>query len=216
MNGKLTTAQINRLLQPVRSDRVEQKQKLTYVPAHEVKAELSRIFGPGNWDHSIHDVRLLWESEGLSADGKKNMFRACYMAACTLRVRDYNGNPVFETTEYHAEANSNLPDRGEAHAMALTSCESYALRRAALDLGDAMGLHLYNSGSLVPLVKGTLMMTGDIDSPLYVEPPKEEEKTKQSITQASTPATTHGTDDIGPQGEHVLSAAPATGEGEYA
>ena len=56
--------------------------------------------------------------------------------------------------------------------MALTSCESYALRRAALDFGDSFGLHLYDGGSMVPLIKGTLLLA-DPDSPLY-EAPKEE------------------------------------------
>lgn len=154
----LTTKQIMRMLSPRPAGAFEAKQGLTYIPTHEVKAELSRIFGPGNWDHTIHDVRLLWESSSESQNGKE-MWRACYMVACTLRVRDYEGNPVFETTEYHAEANSNLPDRGEAHAMALTSAESYALRRAALDLGDAFGLHLYDQGSKAPLIKGSLMLT---------------------------------------------------------
>lgn len=164
----LTKAQITRLLKPRPSGTFERKNGLTYMPTHEVKAELSRIFGPGNWDHTIHDVRLLWESEEevTKNNTTKMYYRACYSAACTLRVRDYQGNPIFETTEYHAEANSNLPDRGEAHAMAITSVESYALRRAALDLGDAFGLHLYDGGSMAPLVKGSLILRDDPESPL--------------------------------------------------
>lgn len=162
--------QVKALLRPLPGGIIEQKQGMSYVPGHEVKAALSRIFGPTNWDHTIHDVRLLWESESPSPrDQSKMMYRACYMVACTLRVRDYDGNPIFETTEYHAEANSNLPDRGEAHAMALTSAETYALRRAALDLGDAFGLHLYDGGSLVPLIKRTALLA-DPDSPLYEAP----------------------------------------------
>ena len=165
----LTKAQILRLLSPRPGSIFEKKQGLTYIPGHEVKAELSRIFGPGNWDHTIHDVTLLWESEAPNKEGK-TMYRACYSVACTLRIRDYWGHSVAETTEYHAEANSNLPDRGEAHAMALTSAQTYALRRAALDFGDSFGLHLYDGGSMVPLIKGTLLLTGDPDSPLYEAP----------------------------------------------
>lgn len=165
----LTKKQIERILTPRPSGTFESKNGLTYMPTHEVKAELSRVFGPGNWDHTIHDVRLLWETEVYDESKKKTFYRACYLVACTLRVRDYDGNPVFETTEYHAEANSNLPDRGEAHAMAVTSAESYALRRAALDLGDAFGLHLYDKGSKQALVKGTLLTWGDPESPFYSE-----------------------------------------------
>jgi hypothetical protein len=162
----ITKLQLDRLLTPVRPDRIENKQGLSYVPAHEVKAELTRVFGPGNWDHTIHDVRLLWEIDTYDEGKKKTFYRACYLCACTLRVRDYEGNQIATITEYHAEANSNLPDRGEAHAMALTSVESYALRRAALDLGDAFGLHLYNNGSPAPLIKGTLAVT-DPESPWH-------------------------------------------------
>ena len=155
----LTAKQIKRLITPVRQSRVEKKQGNTYVPAHEVRAELSRIFGPGNWDSTVHDVQLVYETSFENAErGNKTYWTVCYRAACTLRIRDYEGNVVAEFTEYHAEENAPQPNRGEAHALALTSVESYALRRAAIGLGDAFGLHLYADGSLAPLVRGTLMM----------------------------------------------------------
>jgi hypothetical protein len=72
---------------------------------------------------------------------------------------------VYECTEYHVEENAPLPNRGEAHAMAVTSAQSYALRRAALNLGDNMGLHLYSGGSTAPLVANTLALV-DPESPL--------------------------------------------------
>jgi hypothetical protein len=171
--------QIQRMLAPRPGGMFDKKNGLTYIPAHEVKAELMRIFGPGNVDWTISDLDLIWESEGpgtTDASKGKTMYRACYSAACTLRVRDYWGNPIAEVTEYHAEANSNLPDRGEAHAMAITSVQSYALRRAALALGDAFGLHLYDGGSQVPLIKNTLALV-DPNSPLYV-PQSEVAETK--------------------------------------
>lgn len=57
--------------------------------------------------------------------------------------------------------------------MAITSVESYALRRAAIGLGDRLGLGLYNDGKLEPLVRGSLQLS-DKDSPLYREPSEEE------------------------------------------
>jgi hypothetical protein len=42
--------------------------------------------------------------------------------------------------------------------MAITSAESYALRRAAISLGDNFGLHLYDKGSVAPLIKNTLYL----------------------------------------------------------
>lgn len=166
----LTRAQVMRLMNAIEPSHVDKKQGLSYMAQHEVRAELTRIFGVGNWDAHVESMELLWESEAPSTDGKKVMYRACYKASVRLNIRDYWGNPVCSFVEYHAEANSNLPDRGEAHAMAITSVESYALRRAAIGLGDRLGLGLYNAGSIAPLVKGTLQLS-DKESPLYVEPP---------------------------------------------
>lgn len=62
--------------------------------------------------------------------------------------------------------------------MAITSAESYALRRAALSLGDAMGLHLYTKGSHAALVKGTLALQGDPEAPLYTPPQPQQPHTE--------------------------------------
>lgn len=179
----LTRAQIDRLRQPIDSSFVEKKQGLSYMAQHEVRAELTRIFGYGNWDSSVDDMQFIYEYEvdkdhpdyprdkdGKPKPGMKPLYyRACYRARVTLRIRDYWGNPIAEWSEWHAEANSVLPDRGEAHAMAITSVESYALRRAAINLGDRLGLGLYDKGSEAALVRNTLQMT-DPESPLYLSP----------------------------------------------
>jgi Rad52/22 family double-strand break repair protein len=161
----LTSGQIKRLLTPVRPDRVEKVRGQSYVPQFEIRAELSRVFGFGNWDSRIHDMTLIYE-EPEERDGGKVYWKVCYRAACTLTVRDYNGAPVSEFTEWHAEESAPQPSRGEAHALAVTSVESYALRRAAINLGDTFGLHLYRDGQAGPLIKGTLQ-TSDPDSPMF-------------------------------------------------
>lgn len=162
----LTAGQIKRLLTPVRPDRIEKVRGQSYVPQFEVRAELSRVFGFGNWDSRIHDMTLIYETEEEGSDGKMR-WKVCYRAACTLSIRDYEGAPLCEFTEWHAEESAPQPSRGEAHALAMTSVESYALRRACINLGDTFGLHLYREGQLGPLIKGTLQTT-DPDSPLYV------------------------------------------------
>lgn len=165
----LTRMQIERLIRGIDPSHVDKKQNLSYMAQHEVRAELTRIFGFGNWDSQVESMDLLWETEGPGKDPSKTYYRACYKAAVRLTIRDYWGNNVCSFVEYHAEANSLLPDRGEAHAMAITSVESYALRRAAIGLGDRLGLGLYNNGDVAPLVRGTLQMT-DPESPLFKEP----------------------------------------------
>lgn len=176
---RLTKAQIQRLILPRPAHIFEEKRGMTYIPTHEVKAEMTRVFGPTNWDHTIHDVEMLYETKltkGMSqfprngADGAE-YWVVGYRVACTIRVRSFDGVPLAETTEYHAEENAPLPNRGEAHAMALTSAESYAFRRAALDFGDAFGLHLYDKGSKASLIKGTLLL-----SERYPEPKEEDKK----------------------------------------
>lgn len=165
---RLTYAQIDRLLKPVAKNRLEGKNGLTYVPQQEVRAELTRVFGPGNWDSQVHDVTLLYDREihagdhGFPKSPKGDTYYIVgYRLACTLRVRSYDGQEIATFTEYHAEENAPLPNRGEAHAFALTSAESYALRRAAIGLGDAFGLHLYNKGSVEPLI-GWTMVQGEV------------------------------------------------------
>lgn len=174
----LTRMQVERLIQAIDNSFVERKQGLAYMAQHQVRAELTRIFGFGGWDSQVESMDLLWETEAPSSDGKKTMYRTCYKAAVRLTIRDYWGNVVCSFVEYHAEANSNLPDRGEAHAMAITSVESYALRRAAIGLGDRLGLGLYDGGSIAPIVRGTLQLV-DPESPLYQEPSKESQPTQK-------------------------------------
>jgi hypothetical protein len=168
----ISSEQVKRLLTPVRADRVEKVRGQTYVPQFEVRAELNRVFGFGNWDSTIHSVTCIYEEpeDRTPANADKEVFywRVCYRAACTLRIRDYWGQPICEHTEWHAEESAPQPNRGEAHALAITSVESYALRRAAINLGDTFGLHLYRDGQLGPLIRGTLQQT-DPASPLYQE-----------------------------------------------
>lgn len=179
----LTRMQVQRLLKAIDPNHVESKRGLAYMAQHEVRAELTRIFGIGGWDSQVESMDLLWEDSYEHETSKKTMYRACYQAAVRLNIRDYWGNPVCSFVEWHAEANSGLPDRGEAYAMAITSVESYALRRAAIGLGDRLGLGLYDNGNKTPLVKGSLQLN-DPDSPLYLVPKPADEK---SSSQAQSP-----------------------------
>jgi len=163
----LTRTQIMRLMRGIDPNHIDKKRNLSYMAQHEVRAELTRIFGVGNWDSQVVNLERLWE-DTYEKDGK-TYYRVCYAASVRLTIRDYWGNQVCQFVEWHAEANSGLPDRGEAEAMAITSVESYALRRAAIGLGDRMGLGLYNDGKPEPLVRGSLQLT-DKESPQYIPP----------------------------------------------
>jgi hypothetical protein len=169
----LTRNQIILLLRAVPREVVDVKQGKSYIPQWEARAAMNRIFGPGNWDSEVVDQELVYEKELNQGDvgypekgGGKPYFVACYKMAVRTTIRDYWGNQVASNVEYHVEENAPLPNRGEAHAFALTSCESYALRRALINLGDALGLHLYNKGRLEPVINKTLFLD-DPESPLF-------------------------------------------------
>lgn len=172
----LTRMQVKRLVQAINPDFVEKKRNQSYMAQHEVRAELTRIFGYGNWDSQVEEMQFVYEYEvgpdhpeyPRDKPKDKTYWRVCYRAAVRLTIRDYWGHEVCSFVEWHAEANSVLPDRGEAHAMAITSVESYALRRAAINLGDRLGLGLYKKGQTDPLVRGTLQLI-DPASPQYAQ-----------------------------------------------
>lgn len=170
-HGQLTIAQIQRLLKPIDQSHVENKRGMSYIAQFQARAELTRIFGFGNWDSRVVHEELLYESRLAAGDDgyPKNpkstyYYVVAYKVGVELNIRDYWGRPLTSFVQYHAEENAPLPNRGEAHAMALTSAQSYAFRRAAIDLGDRLGLGLYDKGSTNPLVVGTLQLT-DPDSP---------------------------------------------------
>ena len=171
--GQLTRTQVQRLLAAIDPNHVEQKQGLSYIAQHQARAEMIRIFGPGNWDSDVTDMELIYEYEkpGTGNNANKTYYVTCYRAKVVVNIRDYWGRPVATFGEWHAEENAPQPNRGEAHALAMTSVESYALRRALIGLGDRLGLGLYDKGSHAPLVRGSLVLT-DPESPLYAEQKK--------------------------------------------
>jgi hypothetical protein len=145
--GMLTLEQIDELVKPINPAYVDRKQKLTYLSQHQARAEMNRIFGYGNWDSNVDEMTLMYEEQRKGNDGK-DRWVVGYRAKVTVNIRDLWGMPVATFSEHHAEENAPQPNRGEAHALALTSVESYALRRALIGLGDRFGLGLYNGGSL--------------------------------------------------------------------
>lgn len=147
--GMLTFEQIEELVKAINPAYVDKKQKLTYLAQHQARAEMNRIFGYGNWSVDAEDAFLLYETQQAGKDGKERWVVA-YRIRVTVEIRDYWGMPVASYTGVHAEENAPQPNRGEAHALALTSVDSYALRRALINLGDRFGLGLYNGGSTAP------------------------------------------------------------------
>ena len=147
-------AQKEQLLKPINGSRIAQRpggggKQLSYLEAWDVKAHMIRIFGFGGWSWNVTNAELVFESE----DSSK--WNVGYKVIGTLTI----GDAVYTEA---AVGSSTLPQRGEAHDMAVKTAESDAFKRAALNLGDQFGLSLYNNGSLKPVV-GRTLADGEID-----------------------------------------------------
>lgn len=145
--GALTFQQIEELVKGINTLYVQAKQGKSYLAQHQARAEMNRIFGYGNWDVIDDDPVVIYENFGPTGNDKKERWTVAYRMKVTVNIRDLWGMPVATFTGVHAEENAPQPQRGEAHALAITSVESYALRRALINLGDRFGLGLYNGGS---------------------------------------------------------------------
>lgn len=159
--GALTFEQVDELVKAINPAYVQAKQSKSYLAQHQARAEMNRIFGYGNWSSRVLDMRLAYEERLLASDqprhpsfpknGKADVYWiSAYEAHVQVEVRDLWGMPVTDFDEWHAEENAPQPNRGEARALAMTSVESYALRRALIGLGDRLGLGLYAGGSTAP------------------------------------------------------------------
>jgi DNA recombination protein Rad52 len=154
----LTQRQQEILLQGINPSRIAQRKggggkSLSYLEAWDVKAHMNRIFGFLNWSADVVSADLAYEEH---TDGRWNVG---YKVILRIRIM---GSDMFADTTYTEAAvgSATLPQRGEAHDMAIKTAESDAFKRAAINLGDQFGLSLYNNGSTAPVVKQTLVEPG--------------------------------------------------------
>lgn len=144
----LNDQQYAQLLKPLNASRVAKRaqagRNLSYLEAWDVKAHLNRIFGFCNWSADVLSAELAFEELN-----DKKQWSVGYKVVLRLAVAG-------ATYTEAAIGSANLPQRGEAHDMAIKTAESDALKRAAINLGTQFGLSLYNDGSLKDVVGQTL------------------------------------------------------------
>ena len=152
----LNNAQYDQLLKPLNAGRVAKRQQagrsLSYLEAWDVKAHLNRIFGFLNWSADVVESSLAFEEQN-----EKGQWQVGYKVV--LRLSIGSEYPSATYTEA-AVGSASLPQRGEAHDMAIKTAESDALKRAAINLGTQFGLSLYDNGSLKDVVGRTLDRAG--------------------------------------------------------
>jgi len=146
----LTTEQYEQLLAGLNESRVAKRsggggRQLSYLESWDVKAHLIRIFGFGGWSADVLESSLAYEEKN------GNNWSVGYKVVLRLTI------PTLDCTYTEAAVGSaQLPQRGEAHDMAIKTGESDALKRAAINLGTQFGLSLYNNGSMRDVVIKTL------------------------------------------------------------
>ena len=151
---KLTAQQHEILLQPLSVDRVSTRSQagrsLAYVEAWDVRRTLIRIFGFGGWSADVVAAELVFEEKD-----DKGRWNVGYRVIMRLAI---HGEAEYDAASYTEAAvgSATLPQRGEAHDMAVKTAESDALKRAAMNLGTQFGLSLYDSGNLRDVVGRTL------------------------------------------------------------
>lgn len=152
---KLTNEQYEQLLKPLNASRVAQRNQagisLSYLEAWDVKAHLIRIFGFGGWSADVLSADLAFEEKD-----EKGRWNVGYRVVMRLRLHtdEFAEDPTYTEA---AVGSATLPQRGEAHDMAIKTAESDALKRAAINLGTQFGLSLYDSGNRNDVVKKTLV-----------------------------------------------------------
>lgn len=155
----LTPEQEAYLLSPILPSRVASRtvsgKTLSYLEHQDVRAALSRVFGIGAWSLETLGAVLAYEDERTNDEGFPNgRYDVGYRVTVALRI--------FATEATYSDSAvgfaTNLT-RGEAHDMAIKTAFSDALKRCAINLGDAFGLSLYNGGSLRAFVERSAMRT---------------------------------------------------------
>lgn len=201
--GRLTDQQINFLLLGIRPERIGKDGKgFAHVEAWDIRRHLIRVFGFGGYDTDQQEMALVAQIEHPPNNPNgKSRWTVIYRATVVLTVK-VDG---VELGHWHGTATGdapNLPSLADAHDMAMKTADSQALKRAAINLGDAFGLSLYNDGSLHPVVLRSLAYLAPTatpqpeqeDGPVRPEPrpeaAREEEATPSTPQPAPTPAAT--------------------------
>jgi recombination DNA repair RAD52 pathway protein len=160
----LTDKQRAILCRPINPIRVLVAQGQSHLPAYDVEAHLTRIFGFEGWDRKMTDLWLISEErehyKGKAGEDKQG-WTVTYGCRLTLILRDPHGNTVKEVDGCATGSANHLPLKGDAHDFAMKNADSYALKRCAKALGDQFGLSLYNKGSLQGLIQAPVAYDGE-------------------------------------------------------
>ncbi|MFF3398283.1 Rad52/Rad22 family DNA repair protein [Streptomyces sp. NPDC002659] len=149
--SRLTDNQLKVLFGGLHASRVGKNQKgFAHVQQWDVRRFLLRVFGFGGYDTelvSIDCVREIQIPAGKDNYGNdKFRWTVVYRVHQRLTVKDIHGRPIATFDGVATGDAQNQPSLGDAHDGAVKEADSQSLKRAAVNLGDAFGLSLYNGG----------------------------------------------------------------------
>jgi hypothetical protein len=154
LTSRLTDQQLKVLYSPLHDDRVGFNQKgFAHVQQWDVRRFLIRVFGFGGYDTELVSIDLIREIEHPASNpGGKSRWTVAYRVHQRLTVKDVAGRPIATFDGVATGDSQNQPSLGDAHDGAVKEADSQSLKRAAVNLGDAFGLSLYNGGKTNPVV----------------------------------------------------------------
>jgi hypothetical protein len=161
--ASLTRAQVNALLPPLNPARVRfDDNGAAHLPQWDVRRSLIEIFGFGGFSTKTLETTLVAARSWVDDEGVRQ-HSVTYRMLLKLTVKNRHGHKV-GSWDGSAVGYCESPVEGRAHHVALTSAESLALKRAAMNLGNQFGLSLYDGGSVEPVVRYTLAEEPDGDA----------------------------------------------------
>ena len=148
LTSRLTDLQLKVLFAGLHGSRVGQNQKgFAHVQQWDIRRFLIRVFGFGGYDTELVSIDLIREIEHpASNQGGKPRWTVAYRVHQRLTVKDIHGRPIATFDGVATGDAQNQPSLGDAHDGAVKEADSQSLKRAAVNLGDAFGLSLYNGG----------------------------------------------------------------------
>ncbi|WP_428950927.1 Rad52/Rad22 family DNA repair protein [Streptomyces sp. cg35] len=140
---QLSPRQVEYLLKPLDFRRVQvDPNGFKYVKAFDIRVWLNRVFAVGGWDVETLELSNTLDVTYKNSDGAAR-FNVAYRAQARLSVKAPCGHVIARFDDAAFDAKTNQGNYGDAHDNAMKSALSGALKRCAVNLGDAFGLSLY-------------------------------------------------------------------------
>lgn len=152
-----TPAQLDYLTQPINPNRVRQsedEEAFAYLQIWDIKRQMLRVFRIGgydsrSWSSVLEKVRHAPPPTQVTG---RALWTVIYEAKVQLTVKDYEGRATVHEGEGVGDA-ERYPSLAKAYRAAKAKALAAAWKHAAIALGDAFGLSLYNNGSIEPVVR---------------------------------------------------------------